>query len=149
MRSCCLLQSLLEERLCHLKTCVEITRSCSSGHIAKAKINSLFGAWCTASARKSFLFGSIPACIETLPLKGDNAKSILLHFVMRIYLCVLCGGRPVVFNTVTSGWLFWAFLWHWAERRQLYANNLEWKFTRAKFSPCFCSCIACDFKQVT
>lgn len=113
VRSCYLLQSLLEELLCRSKAWMKITRSHSSSHIATAKINSPLSACCGTSVTKSALFGSIPVCTETLPLKGGSMKNILLHFAMKIYLHMLSGSRPVVSNTVTSGWLFCAFVWRW------------------------------------
>lgn len=107
MRSCYLLQSLLEELPCHSETWMKITQSHSSSHITTAKINSVC---CRTSVSKSSLFENTPVCTETLPLKGDNVKNILLHFAMNIYLHMLSGRCPVISNTVTSGWLF---LWHW------------------------------------
>lgn len=98
-----------------------------------AKANSLLSVCCRTS--QSSLFGSIPACTETLPLKDDNVKNILPRFAMKIYLHLLSGSCP----SFLTPWLLGdSSVLLSGTVCQLCANNPGWQLWRSKFIPHFC-----------
>lgn len=117
MRSCYLLQSLLEELLSHSKPWMKITRSQSSSRIATAKINSPLSVRCRTSVSESSLFGSIPCLYWDLTFERWQWETFCYILQWRfIYVCYL--GAILSFLTLwllreSSVRLFCAFLWHW------------------------------------